>query len=81
MIKTLMWHEVLPLGLAVYLGVVLQSFFESIVSLIMPHLEAIIPESLSKGLYSDLIRNTITLTVALCILFLVIRFVDWRKDK
>ena len=81
MIKTLMWHEVLPLGLAVYLGVVLQSFFESIVSLIMPYLEAIIPESISKGLYSELIRNTITLTLALCILFLVIRFVDWRKDK
>ena len=81
MIKTLMWHEVLPLGLAVYLGVVLQSFFESIVSLIMPYLEAVIPESIAKGLYSELIRNTITMTVALCILFLVIRFVDWRKDK
>ena len=81
MIKTLMWHEVLPLGLAVYLGVVLQSFFESIVSLIMPHLEAIIPESISKSLYSELIRNTITLTVALCILFVVVRFLDWRKDK
>lgn len=79
-IKTLMWHELLPLGLGVYLGVVVQAFFESVVStLVMPYFDLILPDDLGRSIYSDLIKNTITLIIAMIILYIVVKVIIWRN--
>lgn len=79
-IRTLMWHDLLPLGLGVYLGVVVQAFFESVVStFVMPLVDLILPDDLGRSIYSDLIKNTITLIIAMLILYIVVKAIIWRE--
>lgn len=86
LVKILMWHELLPLGLGVYFGVVLQKFFESLVnSIIIPGFELIIPKSWLATLdygnidLSDFIGTTINLLIGGLILYYVVKVLKWRN--
>ena len=89
LVKILMWHELLPLGLGVYFGVVLQKFFESLVSsIVIPAFELIIPKSFFSTLdygnldLSDFIGTTINLLIGCIILYYVVKVLKWRNgDK
>ena len=90
--KLLMWHELLPLSLAIYLGTVMQRFLESTVKhLVVPAITMVVPidenidpiklSILDKYGFNikDVIAQTFSLTIALIVCYLFIRsLVDYK---
>tara|TARA_Y100000992_G_scaffold152453_1_gene101667 strand:- start:11020 stop:11289 length:270 start_codon:yes stop_codon:yes gene_type:complete len=80
-IKTLLWRDLLPLALAVYLGTVFQNFFKSLVShIILPLIANITPFYLGtisehKIDYKELTIDTITLIIAIIIIYIFVKFI------
>jgi len=83
--KILMWHELLPLSLAIYLGTVLQRFLESFVrDIVMPAILLLIPRKMRDNNYlqgfdeygfnfKDAISHIFTLFIAIYVCYLFIK--------
>ena len=81
--RTLLWHDLLPLALAVYFGTVLQGFLESLVNHILVPLfdysmVSIIGKTYNRDYNSTInirgfIIQTITLSIACIVLYLCIK--------
>jgi len=83
--KILMWHELLPLSLAIYLGTVLQKFLESFVKdITMPAILLLMPTKVRNNNYlqsfneygfnfTDAISHIFTLFIAIYVCYLFIK--------
>jgi large-conductance mechanosensitive channel len=91
-LKTLLWHDLLPLALAVYFGTVLQAFLESLVNhILVPLFDYIVAAAFGKlHLYDKDIINlrefttqTITLIIACvllyCMIKILMKYVESKK--
>jgi len=87
--KFLMWHELLPLSLAIYLGTVLQKFLESIVkNVIVPATTMVMPITASDAIdlsfldkygfnFKEAISQSFSFSIAVYVCYLFVRyFVD-----
>ena len=80
-IKILLWRDLLPLAIAVYLGTVFQNFFKSLVSnIFLPFVANIIPFYLGtisehKIDYKELTIDTITLIIAIVIIYIFVKVI------
>ena len=80
--KTLLWHDLLPLALAVYFGTVLQGFLESLVNhILVPLFNYIVTMAFGKlDLHNEKVFNlhdfgiqSITLIIACAVLYFMIK--------
>lgn len=80
--KTLLWHDLLPLALAVYFGTVLQGFLESLVNhILVPLFDYIVAMAFGNlHLHDEKIINlhdfgvqTVTLIIACAVLYFMIK--------
>ena len=85
--KTLLWHDLLPLALAVYFGTVLQGFLESLVN----HILVPLINHISSYFFGHLktksfevekfVVKTLTLFIACVVLYAVIKLIIKYIEK
>ena len=87
--KTLLWHDLLPLALAVYFGTVLQAFLESLVNhILVPSFDYITTMIFGKIHLHDSTINlrgfttqTITLAIACVLIYLCVKMLIKYVEK
>ena len=88
-LKTLLWHDLLPLALAVYFGTVLQAFLESLVNhILVPSFDYVTKMIFGKIHLHDSTINlrgfttqTITLAIACVLIYLCVKMLIKYVEK
>lgn len=92
LLKTLLWHDLLPLALAVYFGNVLKGFLESLVNhILVPLFDYIVAAAFGKLhlhdkdiiYFREFTTQTITLIIACvllyCMIKILMKYVESKK--